>query len=195
LRRGCGGTLGATPLRPAEVSGPTPPTSLRAQGAGRWCSHGRRGCTRPTGRPTPPGHPPRGRGNLPTRHPGGTPHRPRSTSQPDRRLAGMNAPPKLKPSAKTWDGVRGGDPGAQEASAESARGFYLGGFAYTDRLCPAAWAYDLQVQTCRYFLTGVVRPVSLYLWGSTYVRGPRRTARGVKSLQFILHSGIYHGHG
>ncbi|MFZ8809599.1 MAG: GIY-YIG nuclease family protein [Pyrobaculum sp.] len=105
-----------------------------------------------------------------------------------------NPPPELKPRAETWDGVRDGGPGAQEASAESARGFYLGGFACTDRLCPAAWAYDLQVQTCR-FLTGVVRPVSLYLWGSTYVRGPRRTARGVKSLQFIIHSGIYHGHG
>jgi predicted GIY-YIG superfamily endonuclease len=77
-------------------------------------------------------------------------------------------PPKLKPRAKTWDGVRDGGPSAQEASAESARGFYLGGF--TDRLCPAAWVYDLQVQTCRYFLTGVIRLVSLYLWGSTYVR-------------------------
>jgi hypothetical protein len=80
-------------------------------------------------------------------------------------------PPKLKPRAKTWDGVRDGGPGVQEVSAESARGFYLGGFACTDRHCPAAWAYDLQVQTCRYFLTGVIRPVSLYLSGSTYVRG------------------------
>jgi len=71
-------------------------------------------------------------------------------------------PPELKPRAETWDGVRDGGPGAQKASAESARGFYLGGFACTDRLCPAAWAYDLQVQTCR-FLTGVIRPVSLYL--------------------------------
>ena len=103
-------------------------------------------------------------------------------------------PPKPKPSAKTWDGVRDGGPGAQETSAESTRGIYLGGFACTDRLCPAAWAYDLQVQTCR-FLTGVIRPVSLYLWGSTYVRGPWRTARGVKSLQFIMYGGIYHGHG
>ncbi len=41
-----------------------------------------------------------------------------------------NPPPKLKPRAKTWDGVRDGGPDAQEASAESARGFYLGGFAY-----------------------------------------------------------------
>jgi predicted GIY-YIG superfamily endonuclease len=81
-------------------------------------------------------------------------------------------PPEVRSRAGTWDGVRDGGPGVQEASAESARGFYLGGFAYTDRLCPAAWAYDLQVQTCRYFLTGVIRPVSLYLWGSTYVRGP-----------------------
>ncbi len=66
-----------------------------------------------------------------------------------------NPPPKLKPRAKTWDGVRDGGP--QEPRN-------LGGFACTDRLCPAAWAY-LQVQTCRYFLTGVIRPVSLYLWG------------------------------
>jgi hypothetical protein len=86
-------------------------------------------------------------------------------------------PPKLKPRARTWDGVRDGGPGVQEVSAESARGFYLGGFAYTDRLCPAAWAYDLQVQTCR-FLTGAIRLVSLCLWGSTYVRGPRRIAKG-----------------
>jgi predicted GIY-YIG superfamily endonuclease len=78
-------------------------------------------------------------------------------------------PPELRPRAETWDGVRDGGLGAQEASAESARGFYLSDFAYTDRLCPAAWAYDLQVQTCRCFLTGVVRPVSLYLWGSTCV--------------------------
>jgi predicted GIY-YIG superfamily endonuclease len=114
---------------------------------------------------------------------------------PPGRYRPPHPPPELRPSAKTWDGVRDGSPGAQEASAESARGFYLGGFAYTDRLCPAAWVYDLQVQTCRCFLTGVVRPVSLYLWGSTYVRGPWRTARGVKSLQFIMYSGIYHGHG
>jgi len=111
------------------------------------------------------------------------------------RYRSPHPPPKLKPRAKTWDGVRDGGPGAQETSAESARGIYLGGFACTDRHCPAAWVYDLQVQTCRCFLTGVVRPVSLYLWGSTYVRGPWRTARGVKSLQFIMHSGIYHGHG
>ena len=70
-------------------------------------------------------------------------------------------PPELRPGAKTWDVVRDGGPGVQEASAESARGFYLGGFACTDRHCPAAWAYDLQIQTCRYFLTGVIRPVSL----------------------------------
>jgi predicted GIY-YIG superfamily endonuclease len=91
---------------------------------------------------------------------------------PPGRHRSPHPPPKLKPRAKTWDVVRDGGPGVQEASAESARGFYLGGFAYTDRLCPAAWAYDLQVQTCRCFLTGVIRPVSLYLWGSTYVRGP-----------------------
>ncbi len=89
----------------------------------------------------------------------------RPTLPPPGRYRPPHPPPKLKPRAKTWDGVRDGGPGAQEASAESARGFYLGDFAYTDRLCPAAWAYDLQVKTCRYFLTGVIRPVSLYLWG------------------------------
>jgi len=114
---------------------------------------------------------------------------------PPGRCRPPHPPPEVRPMARTWDGVRDGGPGAQETSAETARGFYLSDFAYTDRLCPAAWAYDLQAQTCR-FLTGVVRPVSLYLWGSTYVWGPWRTAGGgVKSLQFIIHSGVYHGHG
>jgi len=54
-------------------------------------------------------------------------------------------PPKLKPRAKTWDGVRDGGPGAQEATVARIR---LG---------------DLDLSGCR--------PVSLYLWGSTYVRG------------------------
>jgi len=88
----------------------------------------------------------------------GPPHPPAA-----RQIPPPHPPPELKPRAKTWDGVRDGGPGAQETSAEFARGFYLGGFACTDRLCPAAWAYDLQVQTDRYFLTGVIRPVSLYL--------------------------------
>ena len=117
----------------------------------------------------------------------------RPTLPPPGRYRPPHPPPKLKPRAKTWDGVRDGGPGAQEASAESARGFYLGGC--TDRLCPAAWAY-LQDQTCRYFLTGVIRPVSLYLWGSTCGGEGRGGLQGeVKSLQFIIHSGICHGHG
>ena len=66
---------------------------------------------------------------------------------PPSRYRSPHPPPKLKPRARTWDGVRDGGPSAQETSAESARGFYLGGF--TDRLCPAAWVYDLQIQTCR----------------------------------------------
>jgi predicted GIY-YIG superfamily endonuclease len=127
----------------------------------------------PAKRPRKPPHPPPG-----WYTPRAAVYEPaRPTLPPPGRYRPPHPPPKLKPRAKTWDGVRDGGLGAQEASAESARGFYLGGFACTDRLCPAAWAYDLQVQTCRYFLTGVVRPVSLYLWGSTYVRGPRRTAR------------------
>jgi predicted GIY-YIG superfamily endonuclease len=115
----------------------------------------------PAERPRKPPHPPPG-----WYTPRAAVYEPaRPTLPPPGRYRPPHPPPKLKPRAKTWDEVRGGGPGAQEASAESARGFYLGGFAYTDRLCPAAWAYDLQVQTCRYFLTGAIRPVSLYLWG------------------------------
>jgi hypothetical protein len=53
-RRGCVGTLGATPRRLQGASGPTPSTFWRAQGVGRWRLHGRRGYTKPTSRPTPP---------------------------------------------------------------------------------------------------------------------------------------------
>ena len=52
-------------------------------------------------------------------------------------------PPKLKPRAKTWDGVRDGGPGAQEASVVRIR---LG---------------DLDLSGCR--------SVSLCLWGSICV--------------------------
>ena len=61
-------------------------------------------------------------------------------------------PPELKPRAKTWDGVRDGVPNSQRTTVVRIR---LG---------------DLDLSGCR--------PVSLYLWGSTYVRGPWRTARG-----------------
>jgi len=138
----------------------------------------------PAKRPRKPPHPPPGwyvpRNAVyePSRPPPGGPAE-RDTHRP---------PPELRPRAKTWDGVRDGGPGAREASV--AQGFYLGGFAYTDRLCPAAWAYNLQVQTCRYFLTGVVRSVSLYLWGSTYVRGPRRIAKGGEVV--VVHHAQWH---
>ncbi len=66
-RRGCVDTSRATPLRLSEASGPTPPTFWRAQGASRWRLHGRRGYTKPTGRPTPREPPPRGRESLSTR--------------------------------------------------------------------------------------------------------------------------------
>ncbi len=159
-----------SPLRPAEVSGPTPPTSWRAQGVGRWRLHGRRGYTKPTGRPTPRGPrqeteevPPgvvrlTGRGLRVSPPPPGKEEHERPTS-----------PPKLKPRAETWDGVRDGGHNSQKTSFARIR---LG---------------DLDLSGCR--------PVSLYLWGSSYVRGPWRTARGVKSLQFIMHRDIYHRHG
>ncbi len=76
-----------------------------------------------------------------------------------------NPPLKLRPRAKTWDEVRDGGPNSQKTSVARIR---LG---------------DLDLSGCR--------PVSLCPWG----RRPRRTARGVKSLQFIMYSGIYHGHG
>ncbi len=108
-----------------------------------------------------------------------------------------NPPPKLKPRAKTRDGVRDGGPGAQETSAESAprvlsRRIRIHRHSSVSKLCPAAWAYNLRDQTCRYFLTEVIRPVSLYLWGMCGGRDGLRG--GVKPLQFFMHSGIYHGH-
>ncbi len=105
-----------------------------------------------------------------------------------------NPPPKLKPRAKTWDGVRDGGPGAQETSAESAprvlsRRIRIHRHSSVSKLCPAAWAY-LQVQTCRYRLTGLITSVRKYLCA-----GGVADCEGVKLLQFIMHSGIYHGHG
>jgi predicted GIY-YIG superfamily endonuclease len=67
-----------------------------------------------------------------------------------------NPPPELKPRAKTWDGVRDGGPNSQKTPVARIR---LG---------------DLDLSGCR--------PVSLCLWGSICVWGPRRIARGVKSL-------------
>ena len=93
----------------------------------------------------------------------------RPTLPPPGREGHARPPPKLKPRAKTWDGVRDGGPNSQRTPVARIR---LG---------------DLDLSGCR--------PVSLCLWGSTYVCGPWRTARRVKSLQFIMHSGIYHGHG
>ena len=103
-RRGCADTLGATPLRLAEVSGPTPPTFWRVLGVGRWRSHGRRGYTKPTGRPTPREPPPRCRESLPTHPPDGTSPATRSASLPSRRLAGMNAPPTRRRSSSPEPG-------------------------------------------------------------------------------------------
>jgi predicted GIY-YIG superfamily endonuclease len=59
-----------------------------------------------------------------------------------------NPPPKLKPRAKTWDGVRDGGPNSQKTSVARIR------------------VGDLDLSGCR--------PVSLCLWG----RRPWRTARG-----------------
>jgi hypothetical protein len=104
-------------------------------------------------------------------------------------------PPELKPRAETWDEVRDGGLNSRARRARPrvlSRRLRIHRHSSVSKLCPAAWAY-LQVQTCRYFLTDAVRPVSLYLWGMCGGRGGLR--RGVKSLQFIMHNGIYHGHG
>jgi predicted GIY-YIG superfamily endonuclease len=99
---------------------------------------------------------------------------------PPGRYRPPHPPPKLKPRAKTWDGVRDGGTNSRARRARPrvlSRRLRIHRHSSVFKLCPAAWAY-LQVQTCRYFLTGVVRPVSLYLWGSIYVWGPRRIAKG-----------------
>ncbi len=99
---------------------------------------------------------------------------------PPGRYRPANPPPKLTPRAKTWDGVRDGSPNSRARRARPrvlSKRLRIHRHSPVSKLCPAAWAY-LQIQTCRYFLTGVIRPVSLYLWGSTYVRGPWRTVRG-----------------
>jgi len=114
--------------------------------------------------------PPRGRESLPTRHPGGTSHKPRSTSRSARRLADMNPrQPAAEAQAQSQD-VRRGER-RRPARAERCRSRRLRTHSSASRLCPTAWAYDSLVQTCRYFLTGVVRPVSLYLWGRTCAGG------------------------
>jgi hypothetical protein len=98
----------------SAAAGPAPPTFWRAQGVGRWRLHGRRGYTKPTGRPTPP----RGRESPRVVHP---PQRGLRAGPPPP-CGHERPPPKLKPRAKTWDGVRDG--GSQEPRN-------LGGFAYT----------------------------------------------------------------
>jgi predicted GIY-YIG superfamily endonuclease len=127
------------------------------------------------------------------------PARPTLPPPPCGHKRSANPPPELRPSAETWDGVRGGGPYSRACRARPrvlSRRIRIHRHSSASRLCPAAWVYDLQVQTCRYFLTGVVRPVSLCLWGSTCAGGVADCeGGGVKSLQFIIHSGIYHGHG
>jgi predicted GIY-YIG superfamily endonuclease len=107
-------------------------------------------------------------------------------------------PPEVRPRAKTWDGLRDGGPNSRVRRARPrvlSRRVRIHRHSSVSKLCTTAWAYDLQVQTCRYFLTGVVRPVSLYLWGPMCGGRDGLRGGGVKSLQFIMYGGIYHGHG
>ncbi len=77
-------------------------------------------------------------------------------------------PPELRTRARTWDGVRDGGPNSRARRARPrvlSKRLRIHRHSSVSKLCPAAWAYNLQVKTCRYFLTGAIRPVSLYLWG------------------------------
>jgi predicted GIY-YIG superfamily endonuclease len=78
-------------------------------------------------------------------------------------------PPKLRLRAETWDGVRDGGPNSQKTPVARIR---LG---------------DLDLSGCR--------PVSLCLWGVSMCVGRGGLRGEVKSLQFIIYGGIYHGHG
>ncbi len=130
-------------------------------------------------------------------HPGGTPHGPRSTGRPARRPADTAPLTRRRSSSQDVGRVRDVGPNSRARRAcprVLSKRLCIHRHSSVSKLCPATWAY-LQVQTYRYFLTGVIRPVSLCLWGSTYVRGCGGLRGEVKLLQFIIHSGIYHGHG
>jgi hypothetical protein len=91
----------------SAASGPAPPTFWRAQGVGRRRPHGRRGYTKPTGRPTPP----RGRESPRVVHP------PRSglrAGPPAAACGHERPPPKLKPRARDVGWGERRRPGAQE---------------------------------------------------------------------------------
>jgi hypothetical protein len=146
----------------------------------------------PAKRPRKPPHPPPGWYTL--RAAVYEPARPPPPSGHER---SAYPPPELRTRARAWDGVRDGGPSSRVRRARPrvlSKRLRIHRHSSVSKLCPAAWAYDLQVQTCRYFFTGVIRPVSLYLWGPM-CGGRGGLRREVKSLQFIMHSGIYHGHG
>jgi predicted GIY-YIG superfamily endonuclease len=97
----------------------------------------------------------------------------RPTLPPPGRYRPPHPPPEVRPMARTWDGVRDGGPNSRARRARPrvlSKRLHIHRHSSVSKLCPTAWAY-LQVQTCRYFLTEVVRPVSLCLWGSTCAGG------------------------
>jgi hypothetical protein len=99
-------------------------------------------------------------------------------SPPPGRYRPPHPPPKLKPSAETWDGVRDGGPNSRARRARPrvlSKRLHIHRHSSVSKLCPAAWAY-LQVKTCRCFLTDAVRPVKSVPVG--YVWGPWRIAKG-----------------
>jgi predicted GIY-YIG superfamily endonuclease len=59
-------------------------------------------------------------------------------------------PPEVRLMAKTWDGVRDGGPSSHARRARPrvlSRWLSIHRHSSVSKLCPAAWAYDLQVKT------------------------------------------------
>jgi predicted GIY-YIG superfamily endonuclease len=68
---------------------------------------------------------------------------------PPGRYRPPHPPPKLKPRAKTWDGVRDGGPSSRARRARPrvlSKRLRIHRHSSVSKLCPAAWAY-LQVKT------------------------------------------------
>jgi predicted GIY-YIG superfamily endonuclease len=81
----------------------------------------------------------------------------RPTLPPPGRYRPPHPPPEVRPMARTWDGVRGGGTSSRVRRARPrvlSKRLRIHRHSSVSKLCPAAWAY-LQIQTCRYLLTGV----------------------------------------
>jgi predicted GIY-YIG superfamily endonuclease len=69
---------------------------------------------------------------------------------PPGRYRPPHPPPEVRPMARTWDGVRDGGPYSRVHRARQrvlSRWLSIHRHSSVSKLCPAAWAYDLQVKT------------------------------------------------